>query len=102
MTEADVRHLRRMMERLSLLRTGAISLVQGADDLLSLRDMLEDFDAFGQTWFDTFTSHVVTLESGGVTSDGDLLPRHSPLEPFVVSALDAIESLVRNHLPNEE
>jgi hypothetical protein len=90
-----------MMERLSLLRTGAISLVQGADDLLSLRDMLEDFDAFGQTWFDIFTSHVVTLESGGVASDGKIHPRHSPLEPHVVGALDALESLVRKHLPND-
>jgi hypothetical protein len=40
MTKTDARHLHRMLERISLQVRG-ISLVQGADDLLSLRDMLE-------------------------------------------------------------
>src|SRR3954470_4800886 len=95
MTDTETRPLRRMLERISLLKSGAISLVQGADDLLSLRDMLDEFDAFGQAWFDTFTSHVVTLESAGVASAGKVLPRQSPLEPYVSDALDHLDSLIR-------
>jgi hypothetical protein len=101
MMETDARHLHRMLERISLLRAGGISLVQGADDLLSLRDMLEEFDAFGQAWFDTFTSHVVTLESGGVASDGQIIPPYRPLEPYVMDALDQLDALVQNHLSKE-
>lgn len=101
MRKADIRHLSRMVERISLLRSGGISLVEGANDLLSLRDILEEFDAFGQAWFDTFTSHVVTLESAGVASDGQVLPRHHPLEPYVLDALAHLDSLVRSHLSKE-
>ena len=100
MMGADVRHLRRMLHLISGMRAGEYSLVDGANDLLALRDALEEFDAFGQGWFDDFTSHLVTLESAGVTSSGKALLHHRPLAPYVRDALDGLEAMILERLPS--
>jgi hypothetical protein len=102
MTETDARHLRRMLDCISAMRTGKLSLVQGSSELLALRDALEDFDAFGQEWFDGFTSHLVTLESAGIAPNGTILSPGAPLQPHVKSALDHIGLMVGQHIPKED
>jgi hypothetical protein len=99
MTEIDARHLRRMLECISAIRTGKLSLVQGSGELLALRDALEDFDAFGQEWFDGLTAHLVTLESAGIATNGTILSPGVPLQPPVKSALDHIDLMVGQHIP---
>jgi hypothetical protein len=96
MTPADVRHLRRMLECISGMRSQSVSLVQGADTLLFLRNALEEID---QPWADAFTSHLATLESAGTASRDQIATMGSRFADVVADALDALERMVCSRFP---
>lgn len=100
MSPADARHLRRMLECISAMRSGSVSLVDGTDNLLFLRNALEEFEAFGQAWFDDFTAHLVTLESAGLDSRGQRLKGGNQHEAHVTHALNELEAMVRSRFPD--
>ena len=96
MTPADASHLRRMLDCVSAMRSKSVSLVQGADSLLFLRNALE---AVEQGWADEFTSHLATLESAGLASPEQIANMGSRYADVVTGALDALEAMVRCHFP---
>ena len=98
MTSADRRHLRRMLSCLAGLTAGSMSLVTGADTLLSLRDALEHVDA---KWDESFTSHVATLESAGVTTDEQRATMGPSYGKVISQALGGLESLVKSQLAGD-
>lgn len=96
MTPVDARHLRRMLECISAMRSKSLSLVQGADSLFFLRNALEEIE---QTWADEFTSHLATLESAGTASREQIAAMGSRYADVVAGALDALERMVDGRFP---
>jgi len=96
MTAADGRHLRRMLDCIAAMRSQSVSLVQGADSLLFLRNALEQAE---QSWVDEFTSHLATLESAGLASPDQIATMGSRYAGTMHGALDALEGLVRGRFP---
>ena len=96
MSPADIRQLRRMLLCIASLRSGALSLVAGAGDLLFLRDALEAVDA---SWDEAFTAEVATLESAGTATPEQVTAMGATFEATVARALDALEEMVTGRLP---
>jgi len=97
MTAADGRHLRRMLDCIAGMRSESVSLVQGADSLLFLRNALEHAE---QSWVDELTSHLATLEFAGLASPEQVTAMGSKYAEVVAGALDALEDLVRGRFPD--
>lgn len=89
----DSRLLERMLDCFVRMRTGTLSLVQGADDLMVLRDSL---DSVEPRWAAEFTDRIATLDSAGMASAKQIRAMGSDYERAVSTALDDLESLVRD------
>jgi len=98
MTPTDLRHLQRMRACIASLRTGAMSLVEGADSLLFLRSALETVDA---AWDESFTAHAATLESAGLATSEQVASMGKGYSTVVSQALDSLETLVTSQLPSD-
>ncbi len=88
---ADTRHLQCMLADLLAMRSGALSLLQGADRLLFLRDCLTIVD---DRWDEQFTSHVATIESIGLASAEQRVQMGDNYAALLASTLDSIEELI--------
>jgi hypothetical protein len=98
MISVDIRHLQRMLDCISAMRTGALSLVGGADNLLFLLDALEVAEP---AWADEFTSYVATIESAGTASPEQIASMGSQFPAVVATTLDALAEMVRSRLPDK-
>lgn len=94
-TPADARHLARMLECTERMHGGTLTLVEGADRLLSLRDALE---AAEPGWAAELTDGIATLESAGTASPEQIATMGRDYPALVTTTLDTIERLVRDRM----
>lgn len=94
-TPADARHLERMLECTERMRVGTITLAEGADTLLSLRDALE---AAEPGWAAELTDGIATLESAGTASPEQIAMMGREYPALVAMTLDTIERQVRDRM----
>jgi hypothetical protein len=69
-----------------------VSLVQGADGLLFLRNALEEVD---EACADDFAAHLATLESAGTGCRKQIATMGSSYADVVTNTVDQLERMVR-------
>ena len=92
MRPVDRRHLRRMLYVIDDARAKKISLVNAADNLLSLSRLLEHIDT---QWSRDFASHLVTLDSAGTASANQQQEMGVRFSQLIEETLTALEALVK-------
>ena len=98
MIASDARHLGRMLDCISAVRSQSASLWDGVGNLDFLLAALEG-EEFDEAWVDEFTSNLATLDEIGTASADQIATMGSQYGDVVTAALDAIERLVRSRLP---